>query len=107
MLTCPGISPRATIFQAITGVVVMKALLYSLLHVVRTSLSYVVADPPEWLTWLVLTVLLALPIFFILEILGFGPGLRHRRRAHEDTLDRIVMSTDEIPEARQLTRSRK
>ena len=34
----------------------MKAWLYSLLHVVRTSLSYVVADPPEWLTWLVLVI---------------------------------------------------
>ena len=84
----------------------MKAWLYSLLHVVRTSLSYVVADPPEWLTWLVLTVLLALPIYFALEILGFGPGPKRRRAGRsvgEDAIDRIVASTEEIPEVRQVT----
>jgi hypothetical protein len=84
----------------------MKAWLFSLLHVVRTSLSYVVADPPEWLSWLVLTVLLALPIYFVLEILGFGSGPKRRpvaRAAAEDALDRIVAATEEIPEAREFT----
>jgi len=85
----------------------MKALLYSLLHVVRTSLSYVVADPPEWLTWLVLTVLLALPVFFVLEILGFSSGPRRRRAVNGDVIDQIVTATEEIPEARRLGRARK
>ena len=87
--------------------VVMQVLLSNLQHVVRTSLSYVVADPPKWLTWLVLTVLLALPVFFVLEILGFGSGPKPRPRAHEDALDRILAATDEIPEARPYTRARK
>ncbi len=84
----------------------MKALLFSLLHLVRTSLGYLTADPPDWLTWLVLTVLLALPVYFVLQIAGFGSGPR-THRSGEDALDRIVSSTEEIPEARRVVRIRK
>ncbi len=52
----------------------MNALLHSLLHVVRTNLSYALEDPPDWLTWTVLTVLLATPVYLVLQILGFGWG---------------------------------
>ena len=84
----------------------MKALLNSVLHLIRTSLAYLLASPPDWLTWLILTALLALPIYLVLRIFGFGSGPR-RTRSGEDVLDRIVSSTDEIPEARWVTRSRK
>lgn len=87
----------------------MQDQIYSLLQVVRTSLGYLMDTPPEWLVWTVLTVLLAMPVFGVLKLLGFGSGPKKRLRPQsgENALDRMLASTEEIPEARQVVRIRK
>jgi hypothetical protein len=57
-----------------------------------------VPDAAGVMIWLILTLVLLGPIFFLLQRMGVGSG-QDRRKDSGDALDRMITATEEIPEA--------
>jgi hypothetical protein len=64
-------------------------------------LRFLAADMQGWIIWLILTLVLIAPAYFMLKRFGIGGDEPEPadRQSNGDALDRIVAGTEEIPEA--------
>jgi hypothetical protein len=75
-----------------------------MLHRVLGSLGFAaagIAELPGWAVWLILTLVLVAPAYYLLKRFGVGGAAPDERgfRSNGDAIDRLVSGTEEIPEA--------